>query len=220
VSRTSSRVEVDVRRHRLRRLQREVPRERAEALQERLLTLVEQVVAPVHCFAQRPVSRDCGSRTSSENAKRVVEARCDLLRRERAHASRDELDGEGKTVETPTDLRNRGGIDGRQSERRESGLRTIHEQLRRWRVRDPIDRLFIAGRHCEARYQPCALATYTQCFAARHERVQSGQPRRSDSTRRPPPARGARSCRARAAAALPQRVEDRGHRPSRAGFDP
>ena len=60
------------------RLEREAATEDGESLQQRLLLWAEQLVAPVHCLAQRLVARGRQSPPGDEEAEPVGKPRFDL----------------------------------------------------------------------------------------------------------------------------------------------
>ncbi len=91
-------------------VEREPAREHGEAAQQRALRLGEKVVAPVDQCAQRLLSRQRRPVAGGEQAEAVVDARGDLLDRQRAQARCRELERERNAVEAPADLHHGGRV--------------------------------------------------------------------------------------------------------------
>ncbi len=91
----------------LRRLQPEASGEHRQAPQERLLALVEQVVAPGQRRPQRLLAGHGRAAPRREQVERVVEALDDLLGGEGAHPRRRQLDRQRHPVEPVAECRDR-----------------------------------------------------------------------------------------------------------------
>ena len=74
------------------------------------------------------MARDADPARAREQPEPIVEAAGDLVRRERAHAGRGELDREGNAVEATADLRDRHAVRGRDPERRRGSHCALGEQ--------------------------------------------------------------------------------------------
>src|SRR5262245_40947012 len=79
-------------------------------MQQRLLVLSEQIVAPIDQRAQRLVAWLCGAISARQQSEAVVEPCCQLLDRHDTHARRGQLDGQWHTVKTVTHLSDCEGI--------------------------------------------------------------------------------------------------------------
>ena len=95
---------------RLGRGERAAAGEDREPREQQPLGGLEQQIAPVDGGAQRLLMRQRGATRAAEQPEAVVEACRDLVRRQRGHARRGQLDGEGQPVEPRADLRDGGGI--------------------------------------------------------------------------------------------------------------
>ena len=94
-------------RHRLGRLEGERPREHREPGEQRALGVGQQVEAPVHGGAKRPMTRQCRAAAPGQQAEAMVEPGGDLGRRQGANPGRRELDRQRDAVETVADLHDR-----------------------------------------------------------------------------------------------------------------
>ena len=117
-------------------IEREGPGEHGQPPKQRGLGRVEQRVAPVDGFAQRPVPRHGRSAGGDEQLEGVVEPSRDLLGREHAHSRRRQLDRQRNAVEPPTDLRDRGGVRVIERERGKDPARALEKQPARLRAQD------------------------------------------------------------------------------------
>ena len=84
--------------------------EHAQAPEQRLLPLEQQVVAPGDRVAQRPLALVGVLRAAGQQGQPLVEPAQERLRRERPHARRRQLDRERQAVEPPADRGDRIGV--------------------------------------------------------------------------------------------------------------
>src|SRR6186997_1728342 len=80
---------------------------RRQSLEDALLVVEEELVAPVDHRAKRLLTWERGTRPAGQQAEPIVQTSGDLLDRERAGACRGELDGEREPVETSADVGDR-----------------------------------------------------------------------------------------------------------------
>ena len=93
--------------HHLRRRQVATAGEHRQPLEDALLVVEEQLVAPVDDGAQRLLAGQRGARPTGEQAEPIVEPGGDLGDRERPGAGGRQLDGERQTVEPGADVGDR-----------------------------------------------------------------------------------------------------------------
>ena len=106
----------------LRRVEAEVGGEHRQAHEHLPLRIGEEVVTPRHHRFERALA-------GLQEPEPVVETRRDLFEGEGPQASGREFDGERKTVETATDLRDRGYVSRVGVETRRRRGRPHHEEL-------------------------------------------------------------------------------------------
>jgi hypothetical protein len=172
---------------RLRRLERPASREDRAAPQARALGGGEHVVAQVHHRPQAAVPLRRRPPRRAEQPEPVVQPRQDLLRRERPHPLGRQLQGQGQTVQTAADARDRGGVPLREDEVGADQPRALHEEPHRLRAPDlgrdgarapPASAVPCARgglrRHLEAAHGPDRFARHAQRHAARGEHLHAG----------------------------------------------
>ena len=101
--------------------------EHRQPLEDALLVVEEQLVAPVDDGAQRLLARKRGARPAGEQAEPIVEPSGDLRDRERSGAGGGQLDGERQPVEPGADV----GDDTRAGRRRARAARPRPGRARR-----------------------------------------------------------------------------------------
>lgn len=99
-----------------------------QALEDDLLVLAEQVVAPVEGRAQRPVTGGSRARTGLEQREPLAQASQELLGGEGRDARGGELDRQRQPVEPAAHLGDRRGVRGLELEPRRAALRAVDEQ--------------------------------------------------------------------------------------------
>ena len=185
----------------LRRLQREAADEDAEAAEHRLLVGRQQAVAPFERGAQRLVAAQRQARAAGQHAKALVEPRAQAVDAEQRHARRRQLDGQRDAVEPPADVDHAARLCVTEREARLRGASARFEER---------DGAGLAGRGRAAHRSAPPARRADRPARAWHRSgswlvASSAQLGRGAQQRQRAPRRrraGARSCRARAAAAL------------------
>ena len=75
-----------------------------ESHQQAALGIGQQLVAPVDCRLERPLTRDSRPAAAHEQAEAIVQSVANLADRENLHAGGRELNGEWDAVQPPTDI--------------------------------------------------------------------------------------------------------------------
>jgi len=162
--------------HRFDRLDRRSTREDGQAPEHRLLTVVEQLVAPVDRPTQGPLPfRDVPA--AGEKREAPVEPGKDVSRLEQPNPRRRELDRQRQAVEPGADLGDRRRVLQRQVESRTDCPSALDEE------RDRIDRPQLvkadvtrAARERERRHEKLLLSGDPERFTARHEHLHARGP--------------------------------------------
>ena len=147
--------------HRLRGRQVAAAGEHRQPLEDALLVVEEQLVAPVDDGAQRLLAGQRRARPAGQQPEPIVQPGGDLGDRERPGAGGRQLDGERQTVESGADV----------GDRRVVRRRRARAARRRPVARATKRRDGVVGR--ERRHRPDGLAADAQSLAARGEQPQT-----------------------------------------------
>ena len=115
------------------RLERASAGEDGQPREGRLLLFVKQRVAPIECRAKGLLPWRRIPRSADKDRQRIVQAPDDLLGSEQRRVRRGEFDGQGHTVETRADLRNRRGVGFVEHEAQVARAAALHEEADRRR---------------------------------------------------------------------------------------
>jgi hypothetical protein len=138
-----------------------------EPLQEALLRLGEQLIAPVQRRTQGAVARQRRTAAAAEQTEDVVQAPRDLLGGYHPDAGGGQLDRQRDAVEPAADLRDRGAVRLAEAEGGEHGARAVDEELHRLAGGQPLrgELLRVVGER-ERGHQPGRLARNAERLAA------------------------------------------------------
>jgi hypothetical protein len=125
-------------------LDRAAPDEDAESFEERALSRVEQVEAPVDCSAQRSLPLGKVARAAGQRRQASIEPGEDRVRRKELDPRGGQLDREWQALEAGTDPGHRDRVLIVELELRSDGLGTLDEQ------RDRV----VGGESRQARQRP------------------------------------------------------------------
>ena len=163
-------IDVARRAHGFRRLEREAAREHRQMIEQPLLLVREQLVAPVDGRPKRLMSRQRRATPSDEKTKPVVESLREPLYRDGTEPSRRELQRERKTVEAAADVRDGRRVRVVESEARQHSACALHEKLHRLRLHERCSRIGNGERRHEPRY----LAADAERLTTRRDDAERG----------------------------------------------
>ena len=173
-----------------------------QSVEENLFLLLQQIVGPAHQRAQclLPLQRDAAA--TGQQLEPIVKARIDLANRQRPHSGRGQLQCQGYTVESGTEVGDRRCVALSQRKARLLQTRPLNKQLHRLRAQQALHSRYgqapsTAERDRPALRESSSLRGWSpECAsAARHAAAHP------QDSRTPP--QGARSCRSRTEACDP-----------------
>ena len=153
----------------------EAPGEHAEASKERLLSGLQQVIAPGKRGAHRLLASRQIAPPAREQGQRLIEARQHGLRRQHARPCGGQFDGQGKAVQAAAYLRDRGAIVGVDAEVRTHFAGALFKQGHAGRQAALAD-----GIEPQRRHGLFLLAAHLKGFARGDEDLEAGT-RRGDA---------------------------------------